>query len=327
MSSNQDIEVIVLLTDGSEGNVDSRAEALILQFTTEQSYDRLYEIEVYLHPMLAIIPPKSTIWRSLRPRVNWRVILIFYLLFVIGTSTIGAIIGAAQNDGPSIYSYKGIGCVNEDTDDFPYGPVNGTFKYYLQGRIGMCVEKEPQEFGSSKCILWTDETFWENFEIAVDNDDYSNSGCSNCNSPDATGDAEANAQSEKATKYLSIIGIIATLVRPLESLFSVLTRNKKYWIFQNRVALLLKSCLMFFFYFCNLLNTLFIGLVGAEGVDACLRAKNWEVYYGCQSVTRTPLSALTPITASAIMMSLYLLLVAAPEILTHLFYVICFWRE
>jgi uncharacterized protein YhhL (DUF1145 family) len=31
----------------------------------------------------------------------------------------------------------------------------------------VCGEIEPQEFGSSKCILWTDETFWENFEIAV----------------------------------------------------------------------------------------------------------------------------------------------------------------
>lgn len=327
MGDNQDVEVVVLLSngDGNEGDVEARAEVLILQFTTQQSYYKLYEIEVYLHPMLAIIPPKSPLWRSLRPRVNWRVVLIFYLLFVIGTSTIGAILGASQNDGPSIYSYKGVGCVNDDTDNFPLGPVNGTFKYYLQGRIGMCVEKEPQDFGSSKCILWTDDAFWEDFETAVDNDDYSNPGCSNC-SPDATGDAEANAQAEKATKYLNIIGVIATLVRPLESLFSVLTRNKKYWIFQNRVTLFLKSCLMFFFYFCNLLNTLYIGMVGAEGVDACLRANNWEVYYRCDSVTRTPLSALTPITASAVMMGLYLIFVAAPEILTHLWYVICFWE-
>ena len=256
-------DVEVCLIDKSEQRGED-ASVLIIQLIDEKNFYKLYDIEIEMHPTLAVIPPRWIFWRALRSRYSWKVVVAFYLIFVLALSTVGAIMGAAQNNGPSVYLLSGTGCGSSGynyttSKSFNEYYVNGTFEYFIQGRIGVCIDKSPQQLGSDSCILWTDDTFWESFEKTIKNDDYSNSGCMNCYG-NAAQNAKENVVYPQMITVLNAMGAIATLMRPAESLFSYFTGKRRVPVLSSNFGYFIRAVIIFLFNFANLLNTLIIGM-------------------------------------------------------------------
>ena len=59
-------------------------------------------------------------------------------------------------------------------------------------------------------------------------------------------------------------------------------------------------------------------MLGDENVDPCFIAHNWKVFYGCETVSRTPLHSLVSLTTSAVFMCIQVFLISSPEVLHYL---------
>jgi len=204
----------------------------------------------------------------------------------------------------SIYSLEGYNC----------NAFKGEgFKYYIQGIIGVCNSSTPQPLDSTDCILWTNEEFWTDFQ--------------NKATGDYAGDASQDAKdmsSGRYTYYHSFYwsALATTFVRPIEVVLSVLLNGTKLNFFTLNLKNLIYSIVIFIWNFFTLLLNCFVGQLGGEDVTAQFIAENWRTYYGCESVDRTPLPALTKYTFSGVSL-VFILLYSLPEIWVNFWVFLC----
>lgn len=323
-TQKEQYEKLLPRNNGEEANPEGELVLLIVKLYDEKAYYKLYEAEIKTHKYLAMVPPKWVYWRYLRGRCGWGCILCFYIAMVLWAA-IAAMVGFSAFTSPTIYTIAGEGCgdsvyfgTNQSYEQSfdPYTTVNGTFDYYVQGYVGLCVDSDPQGYHSPECLEWTDHTFWENFEEVIDTDDYTANDCSNCHGQAAT-DADNNSKIP-SYKLMYFTAVVSAVSRPVEALMSFLTRGKQIPIFKSNWFYLLRSLAILAF---NLILTVqygMAGLVGDEDVDATINVDNWQKFYGCESVTRTSWPVLASITFSAVSLILQITFVSLPESLNYL---------
>lgn len=267
------------LLDTEEGANQNRSQedvsVLIVTYYSEANFYKLYDVEVIAHPLLGVVPPRWCYWRALRSRCSWSTIVAFYLLFVLVWTSLAAIASTSVANKPSIYSLQGFGCGDSGfkgntTQNFNIYSVNGSFNYYIQGFIGVCNVEDAQQYNSPSCIGWSDSKFWENFQTSIKTDDYVNVyDCSNC-----VGQAESDASdnSERPSdKYFYYASVATALSRPLEAIFSFLTRKYRLRCLKNNFGYFLRSLIIFCISFLTFYFNAVLGMVGDEDVDACIQ--------------------------------------------------------
>jgi hypothetical protein len=267
----------------------------VARLTELKYFDQIHEYEVRRHCLLRIIPPFWYYWRFLFIRFNWFVVFILYLSFVIILPAVGAGFGVKTYRTPSIFRLEGFGCLNVP---------NLTFEYYFQPLVGVCNVSAPQTLHSGNCLLWSDTTFWQEFNDPEDAHDYKKYG------------AWVRFIFYYSV-FLSGVGrIIEAMIALIYNSFRRPTTNSS-----KRGCSLSDYSINVTFAITNLINWAALATswfcyammanFGGHS-DLIYQPSAWQQFYFCQDVDRTPLSPLVFLTVATMCGCVHLLITMAP---------------